>query len=57
MNNTLKAMASKVTARVQDLTKQLTKVKENVERIANNEDKHCYCNRANEDLKTGLKMY
>ena len=55
VSNTLKAMATKITAKVQDLTKELSKVKENVERIENKDDKPCNCNGANEDLRTDMK--
>ena len=56
VNNTLKAMASKLTVKVQDLIKELSEVKENVERIENkNDNKHCHCNENNEALRTDLK--
>ena len=55
VSNTMKAMASKVTARVQDLIKELAEVKKDIKRIDNNDNKHCHCNGKNEDFRTDLK--
>ena len=51
-------MASKLTVKVQDLIKELSAVKENVERIENNNDnKHCHCNKNNELTLRVLRLY